>query len=67
MAQNNQSGNSGNSGNQKRDSQGQFTSGGRQNASGGGGSRSEAARKGGEAVSKDREHMSEIGRKGGKH
>lgn len=27
--------------------------------------RSEAARKGGEAVSEDREHMAEIGRKGG--
>jgi general stress protein YciG len=42
-----------------------------QNKSGSGGSRSgsssrtEAARKGGEAVSKDRQHMSEIGRKGG--
>lgn len=34
---------------------------------GGGGkmSREEAGRKGGEAVSQDREHMSEIGRKGG--
>jgi hypothetical protein len=31
-----------------------------------GGSRSEAARKGGESVSQDREHMSEMGRKGGK-
>jgi general stress protein YciG len=30
-------------------------------------SREEAARKGGEAVSRDREHMAEIGRKGGKH
>jgi len=28
---------------------------------------SELGRKGGEAVSKDREHMSEIGRKGGEH
>ena len=28
-------------------------------------SREEAGRKGGETVSKDREHMSEIGRKGG--
>ena len=28
-------------------------------------SREEAGRKGGEAVSQDREHMSEIGRKGG--
>ena len=31
---------------------------------GGQSSREEAARKGGEAVSRDREHMSEIGRKG---
>jgi len=28
-------------------------------------SRKEAARKGGEAVSRDRQHMAEIGRKGG--
>ena len=36
-------------------------------ASGGSGSisRKEAARKGGEAVSRDREHMAAIGRKGG--
>ena len=34
-------------------------------SSGSGSSRSEAARKGGEAVSRDREHMAEIGRKGG--
>ena len=57
-------------GSQKRDSQGQFTSGsgGRGNQGGGNSSnRSEAARKGGEAVSRDREHMAEIGRKGGKH
>ena len=40
--------------------------GGGQGGSGGGGNRGEAARKGGEAVSQDREHMSEIGRKGGK-
>jgi general stress protein YciG len=40
---------------------------GGQNAGGnrGGNSRQEAARKGGEAVSRDREHMSDIGRKGG--
>lgn len=38
-----------------------------QNKNQGGGkmSREEAGRKGGEAVSQDREHMSEIGRKGG--
>jgi hypothetical protein len=58
-------------GSQKRDSQGQFTSGqggqsGR-SSSGGNSSRSEAARKGGEAVSRDREHMAEIGRKGGQN
>jgi len=29
--------------------------------------REEVARKGGEAVSKDKEHMSEIGKKGGEH
>ena len=40
---------------------------GGQNAGGnrGGSSRQEAARKGGEAVSRDRQHMSDIGRKGG--
>ena len=61
-------------GSQKRDSQGQFTGGsggnkgnqGGGSGSGGSSNRSEAARKGGEAVSRDREHMSEIGRKGGK-
>lgn len=38
-----------------------------QSGQGGGGkmSREEAGRKGGEAVSQDREHMSDIGRKGG--
>lgn len=30
-------------------------------------SREEAGRKGGEAVSQDREHMADIGRKGGQH
>ena len=30
-------------------------------------SREEAGRKGGETVSQDREHMAEIGRKGGQH
>ena len=57
-------------GSQKRDSQGQFTSGSggnKGNQGGGSSDRSEAARKGGEAVSRDREHMAEIGRKGGKH
>jgi uncharacterized protein len=75
MAANNQ----GNQGTEReRDSEGQFTSGGRGKGGGGGGqkgggsgsgggSRSEAARKGGEAVSKDREHMAEIGRKGGQN
>ena len=57
-------------GSQKRDSQGQFTSGqgGNRGDQGTGSSnRSEAARKGGEAVSRDRKHMAESGRKGGKH
>lgn len=57
-------------GSQKRDSQGQFTSGqggNRGDQDAGSSNRSEAARKGGEAVSRDREHMAEIGRKGGKH
>ena len=57
-------------GSQKRDSQGQFTGGSGSNSGGrssggnkSGGGRSEAARKGGESHS--REHMAEIGRKGG--
>jgi hypothetical protein len=57
-------------GNKNRNSQGEFTSGnsggGRSssgNSGGGSSSRSEAARKGGESHSK--EHMREIGRKGG--
>ena len=63
-------------GNRNRNSQGEFTSGnkegsknsgGRGNSSGGNMNRQDAARKGGEAVSRDREHMAEIGRKGGKH
>jgi hypothetical protein len=62
-------------GNRNRNSQGEFTSGsnaGSKSSSGRGSnsgsmSREEAARKGGEAVSRDREHMAEIGRKGGKH
>ena len=45
-------------GSQSKGGQGKGSSGG-----GGGGSRSDAARKGGESHSK--EHMSEIGRKGG--
>jgi uncharacterized protein len=47
-------------------SKGGKSSGGRgSGGSGGSSDRSEAARKGGEAVSRDREHMSEMGRKGG--
>jgi uncharacterized protein len=52
----------------KGGSSGQKSGAGKQSGGGQGkgGSRSEAARKGGESVSQDREHMSEMGSKGGK-
>jgi hypothetical protein len=62
MAQNQRGGSSeqhAKAGSQSKGGQGKSSSGGNQ----GGGSRSEAARKGGESHSK--EHMSEIGKKGG--
>jgi hypothetical protein len=56
-------------GRQGQGSQGQGGQGGRQGQgkSGGSDSRQDAARKGGEALSEDREHMAEIGRKGGQN